>query len=101
VDMVKGASTAHKTRTSGQVGRSWTQYRPGTPHSIPQCFHPRHENQIHGPHCQGSHWDWTPPPYNINREDGFCLSKSWKPLMGSLKLSEQDPRTLGEAIPHS
>jgi hypothetical protein len=26
-------------------------------------------------------------PYNINREDGFCLSKSWNPLIGSLKLS--------------
>jgi hypothetical protein len=23
--------------------------------------------------------------YNINREGGFCLSKSWKPLVGSLK----------------
>jgi hypothetical protein len=27
-------------------------------------------------------------PYNINREGGFRLIKSWKPLMGSLKLSE-------------
>jgi hypothetical protein len=26
-------------------------------------------------------------PYNINREGGFCLSKSWKPLIGSLKTS--------------
>jgi hypothetical protein len=25
-------------------------------------------------------------PYNINREGGFCLSKPWKPLIGSLKL---------------
>jgi hypothetical protein len=24
-------------------------------------------------------------PYDINREGGFCLSKSWKPLIGSLK----------------
>jgi hypothetical protein len=40
-------------------------------------------------------------PYNINREGGFCLIKSWKPLIGSLKLSEQDPRTLGDAVPHS
>jgi hypothetical protein len=40
-------------------------------------------------------------PYNINREDGFCLSKSWKPLIGSLKLSRHDPRTLGDAVPHS
>jgi hypothetical protein len=24
-------------------------------------------------------------PYNINREGGFCLSKSWKPFIGSLK----------------
>jgi hypothetical protein len=26
-----------------------------------------------------------PHPNNINREDGFCLSKSWKPLIYSLK----------------
>jgi hypothetical protein len=25
-------------------------------------------------------------PYSVNREGGFCLSKSWKPLIGSLKL---------------
>jgi hypothetical protein len=24
-------------------------------------------------------------PYNINREGGFCLSKSWKPLIAFLK----------------
>jgi hypothetical protein len=23
-------------------------------------------------------------PYNFNREGGFCLSKSWKPLIGSI-----------------
>jgi hypothetical protein len=40
-------------------------------------------------------------PYNINREGGFSLSKLWKPLIGSLKLSGQDPRTLGDAVPHS
>jgi hypothetical protein len=40
-------------------------------------------------------------PYNINREDGFCFSKSWKPLIGSLKLSGHDPRTFGDTVPHS
>jgi hypothetical protein len=40
-------------------------------------------------------------PYNINGEGGFSLSKSWKPLIGSLKLSGNDPRTLGDAVPHS
>jgi hypothetical protein len=39
--------------------------------------------------------------YNINREGGFCLIKSWKPLICSLKLSRHDPGTLGEAVPHS
>jgi hypothetical protein len=29
--------------------------------------------------------------YNINREGGFCLSKSWKPHIGSLKLLGHDP----------
>jgi hypothetical protein len=37
-------------------------------------------------------------PYNINREGGFCLSKSWKPLIGSLKLSGYDPGPLGDAV---
>jgi hypothetical protein len=40
-------------------------------------------------------------PYNINREGGFCLSKSWKPLIDPLKLPRHDPRTLGDAVPHS
>jgi hypothetical protein len=40
-------------------------------------------------------------PYNINREDGFCLSKSRKPLIDSLKLSGHAPRTLRDAVPHS
>jgi hypothetical protein len=40
-------------------------------------------------------------PYNINREGGFCLSKSWKPLIVSLKFSGHDPWTLGEAVPYS
>jgi hypothetical protein len=37
-------------------------------------------------------------PYNINREGVACLSKSRKPLMGSLKLSGHDPRTLGDTF---
>jgi hypothetical protein len=41
------------------------------------------------------------PPYNINREGGFCLSKSWKPLIGSLKLSGHDPGILGDGVPQS
>jgi hypothetical protein len=39
--------------------------------------------------------------HNINREGGFCHSKSWKPLIGSLKLSGIDPRPLGDVVPHS
>jgi hypothetical protein len=39
-------------------------------------------------------------PYNINREGGFCLSKSWKHLIGPLKLSGHDPDTLGDADPY-
>jgi hypothetical protein len=40
-------------------------------------------------------------PDIINREGGFCLSKSWKPLTSSLKLSGHDPRTLGDVVLHS
>jgi hypothetical protein len=40
-------------------------------------------------------------PYNINREGGFCLSKSWKPLIGSLKLSGHDPSPLADTDPYS
>jgi hypothetical protein len=40
-------------------------------------------------------------PYNINREGGFCLSKSWKPLIGSLKFLGHDPTALGNTVPHS
>jgi hypothetical protein len=31
-------------------------------------------------------------PYNINREGGFCLSKSWNPLIGSLYIFGTSPR---------
>jgi hypothetical protein len=40
-------------------------------------------------------------PYNINNEGGFCLSKSLNTLIGSLNPSGHDPRTLGDAVPHS
>jgi hypothetical protein len=40
-------------------------------------------------------------PFNINREGGFCLSKSWMPLIGSLKLSGHDASTLSGVVPHS
>jgi hypothetical protein len=40
-------------------------------------------------------------PYNINREGGFCLSKSWKALIGSLILSGRDSGTLDNEVLHS
>jgi hypothetical protein len=40
-------------------------------------------------------------PYNINNDGGFCLSKSWKHFIGSLKLSEHEPDTLSDVVPHS
>jgi hypothetical protein len=40
-------------------------------------------------------------PYNLNGEGGLCFNKSWKPLIGSLKLSGHGPRALGDAVPHS
>jgi hypothetical protein len=55
VHQVKRASTAHKTVSSRQVGRSQAQYRRGTSYSIPRCFSPRQENQIYGPHCKVGH----------------------------------------------
>jgi hypothetical protein len=47
---VKGASTAHKTRTPNKSAVAEHSIDQGQ-HSIPQFFHPRHENQIYGPHC--------------------------------------------------
>jgi hypothetical protein len=32
-------------------------------------------------------------PNNMSREVGFCLSKSWKPLICSLKKPEHDTRS--------
>jgi hypothetical protein len=40
-------------------------------------------------------------PYNINREGGFCLSTSWKLLIGFLNLSGHDPRKLCDVVSHS
>jgi hypothetical protein len=58
---VIGVSTAHLTRTSGQVKISWTQCQPRTLPAVPPCIHPDHKNQIHGQHCYGGHCDLTPP----------------------------------------
>jgi hypothetical protein len=38
-------------------------------------------------------------PYNINREGGFCLSRSWKPLIGSVKTFGTWPRTTWRSGP--
>jgi hypothetical protein len=34
-------------------------------------------------------------PNNMNREDGFCLSKLWKPLICSLKERRKPPSLVG------
>jgi hypothetical protein len=38
--------------------------------------------------------------YNISREGGFCLSNSWKPLIGSLKASCTLPRSAWQSSTH-
>jgi hypothetical protein len=40
-------------------------------------------------------------PYNIRREGCFCLSKSWKPLIGSLKIFMTGPRPTWLRCPHT
>jgi hypothetical protein len=39
-------------------------------------------------------------PNNMNREDGLVLSRSWKPLIRSLKTSRKPPRigALGTSV---
>jgi hypothetical protein len=97
---VKGASTAHKTRTSEKSAVA--------EHSIVQGHRIQFQNSSilatktrYMDRIVREAIEIELHLYNINREGGFCLSKSWKPLIGSLKLSGHDPRTLGGAVPHS
>jgi hypothetical protein len=83
-----GTTQQHKlqlTTDAGQVGRSWTQIDQG------------HRIQFHNAYILATKTRYIVyivrevieielHPYNINREGGFCLSKSWKPLIGSLKI---------------
>jgi len=38
-------------------------------------------------------------PHNINRDDALILSKSWRPLLQSLKLSREPPRPTYDDCP--
>jgi hypothetical protein len=74
-----------KVRFQASAG-VFTEQRFRKGNRVAKCtwvLHPHHENQIHGPHCQGGHWDWTPSLQYQQR--GWVLSKSWKLLIGSLK----------------
>jgi hypothetical protein len=97
---VKGESTAHPTRTSDKSAVA--------EHSIDQEHRiPFHNSSIlstktrHMGRTIREAIEIELHPYNINREGDFCLSKSQKPLIGTLKLSGHDPGTLGNAVPHS
>jgi hypothetical protein len=81
---VKGASAGHPSGTSGQFGVA--QHSGDQGHRIQFCnasiltMKTRYMDRI-----VREAIEIELHPYNINREGRFCLSKSWKPHIGSLK----------------
>jgi hypothetical protein len=49
--------------------------------------HRIHQTQIHGPANQRGHWDRA----TSEQHEGLCLSRSWKPLIHSLKVRRNPP----------
>jgi hypothetical protein len=83
---IKGASTIHPTRTYTQVSCSQTLHELGTPHSI------SHISILATKTHYMDHIVWEAieteiHANNMNRDVGFCLSKSWNPLIAALKES--------------
>jgi hypothetical protein len=52
------------------------------PHNTPH-HHPVYQIQMHGSHCQMTEVELR--RNSMNREDGVCQNKSWKPLTWSMK----------------
>jgi hypothetical protein len=64
--------------------------------NVGHCIQLHHTATLmHGPHHQWSSWDRA-PSHSMDREDGFSLSKSWKPVICSLK--EQDSNVSSDPV---
>jgi hypothetical protein len=80
---IKGASTTRQTSTARQVNHRWRLCQLGTPHSISRYLHRHYQNLIRGWIVKDIEIELH--PNNINRDAGFCIGKSWRPLISSLK----------------